>query len=129
MSHRPEAGHSENLEDYLSSWVSDHLGEGSSYMTDEVNQSPESPMEDPSIPEVNPLVAIHPSVEKETNIMTLEELILLKESYSFSQGVQIRIPKEEETITSTRPGEVAFYKATFHTGLWFSIHPVIRLIL
>ena len=74
-------------------------------------------MEDPSIPEVNPLVAIHPSVEKKTNIMTLEELILLRESYSFPQGVQIRIPEEEENITSTRLSEMAFYEATFHVGL------------
>ena len=66
-------------------------------MTDEVNQSPESPMEDPSIPEVNPLVAIHPSVEKETNIMTPEEMNLLRESYFFPLGVQIRIPEEKET--------------------------------
>ena len=93
----------------------------------EVNQSPESPMEDPLIPEVNPLVAIHSSVEKETNIMTLEELTLLGESYSFPQGVQIRIP-EEETITSTCQGEVAFYEAAFHAGLRFPIHPTIRLI-
>ena len=81
MSHRPEAGNSKNLEDSLTSWVSDQLGEGSSYMINKVNQSLKSPMEDPSIPEVNPLVAIHPSMEKETNIMTLEELILLRESY------------------------------------------------
>ena len=97
-------------------------------MTDEVNQSPESPMEDPSIPEVNPLVAIHPSVEKETNIMSLEELIRLRESYSFPPSVQIRISEEKETITSC-PGEVAFYEAAFHVGLRFPIHPKIRLIL
>ena len=108
MSHRPEVVHLEDLEDSLPSWVSDHLGEGSSYITDEVNLSPESPMEDPSIPEVNPLIAIHPSVEKETNIMTPEELTLLRESYSFPQSIQIRIPEERETIVSTRPGEVAF---------------------
>ena len=86
------------------------------YITDEVNLSPESPMEDPSIPEVNPLVVIHPSVEKETNIMTPEELTLLRESYSFPQSVQIRIPEEGETITSNRSGEVAFYEAAFHAG-------------
>ena len=90
-------------------------------MTDKVNQSPESPMEDPSIPEVNPLVAIHPSVEKKTNIMTLKELILLRESYYFPQGVQIKIPEEEETITSTRLSEVAFNEAAFHAGLQFPI--------
>ena len=61
MFHKPEAGYLKNLEDSILSWVSDHLGEGSSYITNEVNQSPESPM-DPSIPEVNPLVVIHPSI-------------------------------------------------------------------
>ena len=86
-------------------------------MTNEMNQYPELPMEDPSIPEVNPLVAIHPSIEKETNIMSLEELILHREFYSFPPSVQIRIPEEKETITLTCPGEVAFHKATFHADL------------
>ncbi|GFZ15755.1 hypothetical protein Acr_25g0001640 [Actinidia rufa] len=31
--------------DSLPSWISDHLGEGSPFMTDEINQSPSSPME------------------------------------------------------------------------------------
>ncbi|GFZ10805.1 hypothetical protein Acr_22g0002030 [Actinidia rufa] len=87
----------------LPSWISDHLGEGSPYMTDEVNQSPSSPME--GSPE-HPLVVIHPSVGEKTNIMTLEELNALRDTYSFSSRVQIRLPDEGETITSTRPGEV-----------------------
>ncbi|GFS41690.1 hypothetical protein Acr_00g0075820 [Actinidia rufa] len=62
--------------DSLPSWISDHLGEGSPYMTDEVNQSPSSPME--GSPE-SPLVAIHP---------------LDKAS------------RRRETITSTRPSEL-----------------------
>ncbi|GFY95142.1 hypothetical protein Acr_10g0005270 [Actinidia rufa] len=62
--------------DSLPSWISDHLGEGSPYMTDE-----------------------------------------------------IRLPDEGETITSTRPGEVAFYEAAFPAGLRFPIHNTIRLIL
>ena len=77
----------------LPSWVSDHLGEGSSYITDEVRQSPRSPMEDPSAPEVAPLGEVHPSVGKEHNIMTPEELDLLRETYSFPQGVQLRLPE------------------------------------
>ena len=93
MSHRSEVGHLEDLEDFLPSWVFDHLGEGSSYITYEVNLSLESPMEDLSILKVKPLVAIHPSMEKKINIMTPEELTLLRESYSFPQGVQIRIPE------------------------------------
>ena len=86
-------------------------------------------MEDPSVPEVAPLGDIHPSVEKEHNIMTPEELDLLRETYSFPQGVQIRLPEENETILSTRPGEVAFYEAAFSAGLRFPIHPTVRLIL
>ena len=86
-------------------------------------------MKDPLIPEVNPLIAIHPSMEKETNIMTPNELNLLRESYYFPLSMQIRIPEEKETITSARPGEVTFYEAAFHAGLRFPIHPKIKLIL
>ncbi|GFZ16471.1 hypothetical protein Acr_25g0008800 [Actinidia rufa] len=41
----------------------------------------------------------------------------------------VRLPNEGEIITSTRPGEVAFYEAAFPAGLRFPIHPTIRLIL
>ncbi|GFZ16041.1 hypothetical protein Acr_25g0004500 [Actinidia rufa] len=41
----------------------------------------------------------------------------------------IRLPDEGETITSTRPGEVAFYEAAFPAGLRFPLHNTIRLIL
>ncbi|GFZ02290.1 hypothetical protein Acr_15g0008980 [Actinidia rufa] len=92
--------------DSLPSWISDHLWEGSSFMTDEVNQSPVSPMEGSPPPETNSLIAIHPSVEEKTNIMTLEELDALREAYSFPPRVRVRLPEEGETITSTRPGEV-----------------------
>ena len=44
MSHKSDVANSGNLNS-LPSWISDHLGEGSSYMTDEVNRSPASPME------------------------------------------------------------------------------------
>ncbi|GFZ14944.1 hypothetical protein Acr_24g0011340 [Actinidia rufa] len=113
--------------DSLPSWVSDHLGEGSPYMTDEVNQSPSSPMEGSH--EESSLVAIHPSVEEKTNIMTLEELNALRDTYSFPSGVHIRLPDEGETITSIRPGKVAFYEAAFPAGLRFPLHNTIRLIL
>ncbi|GFZ08215.1 hypothetical protein Acr_20g0000230 [Actinidia rufa] len=103
LSHYSDVTGSGDL-DSLPSWVSDHLGEGSPYMTDEVNQSPSSPME--GSPEESTLVAVHPSVEEKTNIMTLEELDALRDTYSFSSGVQIRLPDEGETITSTRPGEL-----------------------
>ncbi|GFY83191.1 hypothetical protein Acr_02g0014310 [Actinidia rufa] len=93
-------------------------------MTGEINQSPSSPME--GSPEESPLIAIHPSVEEKTNIMTLEELNALRDTYSFPFGVQIRLPDEGETITSTRPGEVAFYEAAFPAGLRFPLHPTIR---
>ncbi|GFS40009.1 hypothetical protein Acr_00g0066180 [Actinidia rufa] len=113
--------------DSLPSWISDHLGEGSSFMTDEINQSPSSPME--GSPEASPLIAIHPSVEEKTNIMTLEELNTLRDTYSFPPGMRIRLPDEGETITFTRPSEVAFYEAAFPAGLRFPLHPTIRLIL
>ncbi|GFZ04454.1 hypothetical protein Acr_17g0000260 [Actinidia rufa] len=113
--------------DSLPSWISDHLGQGSSYMADEVDQSPSSPIE--GSPEENPLVAIHLSVEEKTNIMTIEELNALRETYSFPPEVRARLPDEGETITSTRPGEVAFYEAAFPAGLRFPLHNTIRLIL
>ncbi|GFS45362.1 hypothetical protein Acr_00g0095770 [Actinidia rufa] len=93
-------------------------------MTDEISQWPSSPME--GSPEESPLITIHPSVEKKTNIMTLEELNALRDTYSFPSGVKIRLPDEGETITSTRPGEVAFYEAAFSAGLRFPLHPTIR---
>ncbi|GFS43627.1 hypothetical protein Acr_00g0086100 [Actinidia rufa] len=43
----------ENLKDSLPSWISKHLGEGSSYMIIETNMLPSSPREDP--PEAFPL--------------------------------------------------------------------------
>ncbi|GFZ11302.1 hypothetical protein Acr_22g0007000 [Actinidia rufa] len=94
MSHNSNAFKSGDLNS-LPSWVSDHLGEGSPYMTDEVNQSPSSPMEGSH--EESSLVAIHP-----------------------------RLPDEGETITSTRPGKVAFYEAAFPAGLRFPLHNTIR---
>ena len=96
-------------------------------MADEVDQSPSSPVE--GSPEENPLIAIHPSVEEKTNIMTIEELNALRETYSFPPEVRARLPDEGETITSTRPGEVAFYEAAFPAGLRFPLHNTIRLIL
>ncbi|GFY98635.1 hypothetical protein Acr_13g0000360 [Actinidia rufa] len=123
MSYNSNVSRSVDL-DSLPSWVSDHLGEGSPYMTDEVNQSPSSPMEGSL--EESPLVAVHPSVEERTNIMTLEELDALRDTYSFPSGVQVRLPDEGEIITSTRPDEVAFYEAAFPAGLRFPIHPTIR---
>ncbi|GFZ18597.1 hypothetical protein Acr_27g0003360 [Actinidia rufa] len=74
-------------------------------MTDEVNQSPSSPME--GSPEESLMIVIHPSVKEKTNIMTLEELNALRNTYSFPPGVQVRLPDEGEIITSTRPGELA----------------------
>ncbi|GFS31428.1 hypothetical protein Acr_00g0017220 [Actinidia rufa] len=110
----------------LPSWIFDHLGEGSSFMTDEVNQSPASPMEGSPPLEMNPLAAIHPSVEEKTNIMTLEKLDALREAYSFPSTVRVRLPEEGETIISARPSEVAYYEFAFPAGLRFPIHPIIK---
>ncbi|GFS43667.1 hypothetical protein Acr_00g0086320 [Actinidia rufa] len=61
--------------------------------------------------------------------MTQGELDCLKESCSFSIGIQIRLPEVDKTIMSTRPGKVAFYEAAFQAGLHLSIHLTIRRIL
>ncbi|GFS37980.1 hypothetical protein Acr_00g0055020 [Actinidia rufa] len=128
MSHNSSVTRSGDL-DSLPFWISDHLGQGSSFMTNEINQSPASPMEGSPSLETNLLVPIHPSMEKKTNIMTLEELDALREAYSFPSRVRVRLPEEGETITSARPGEVAFYEVAFPVGLRFPIRPTIRLIL
>ncbi|GFY96660.1 hypothetical protein Acr_11g0009660 [Actinidia rufa] len=65
----------------------------------------------------------------EINSMTQDDLDHLRESYSFPTGIQTRIPKEGETILSSRLGEVAFYEAVFLAGLRFPIHPTIKRIL
>ena len=72
----------ENLEDSLPSWISDPLGERL-VMTEEVNQLPSLPREDPPNLEYISSITVLPPVERDTNIMTPEELDLLKESYSF----------------------------------------------
>ncbi|GFZ18283.1 hypothetical protein Acr_27g0000220 [Actinidia rufa] len=74
--------------------------------------------------EASLLVATPPPIERETNIMTKDKLDLLRESLSFPLRVQIKIPKEDEIIASTRMGDVVFYEAIFHAGL-----PTIRKIL
>ena len=61
--------------------------------------------------------------------MTQGDLDCLSELYSFLPGIQARLPKEGETILSTRMDEVAFYEVAFHVGLWLPIHPTIRRIL
>ena len=86
-------------------------------MADEVTRLPFSPKEDPT-----------PPIERETNTMTQDELDHLRESCSFPSSFQIRLSEADETIVSTCPGEVAFYKATFHAGLCLPIHPIIRRI-
>ncbi|GFZ14704.1 hypothetical protein Acr_24g0008940 [Actinidia rufa] len=83
-------------------------------MANEVTQLPSSLGEDPSSPEGSPSIATPALVERETNIMTQDELDHLRESHSFPLSVQIRLPEDDETIASTRPSEVAFYEAAFH---------------
>ncbi|GFZ21900.1 hypothetical protein Acr_29g0010620 [Actinidia rufa] len=84
---------------------------------------------DPPIPEGNPSVATCPPVERETNIMTQDELDRLRESYSFPPSIQIKLPEEDETTTSIHLGEVAFYEAAFHIDLRLLLYPIIRRIL
>ena len=61
--------------------------------------------------------------------MTQGNLDRLRKSCSFPSGIQARIPKDGETILSTRLDEVAFYEAAFHASLQLPIHPTIRKIL
>ena len=93
-------------------------------LTGEANQ-PTIPEEDIHSPRGNPLVATPLPVDLGTNIMTTNELDSLKESCSFPSNVQIRMPKEGETIVSTRSGD----EVAFQAGLRFPIHPTIRMIL
>ncbi|GFY86077.1 hypothetical protein Acr_04g0008150 [Actinidia rufa] len=69
------------------------------------------------------------SLNKESNVMSQADLDNLGTTYSFPQGVRLRIPGDGETILSARQGEVAFYEAAFLAGLRFPIHPTIREIL
>ena len=61
--------------------------------------------------------------------MIQEELDLLKKSYSFPSGVEIRLPEGYDTIASTRLSEVTFYEAAFHADLRLPIHPIIERII
>ncbi|GFZ11319.1 hypothetical protein Acr_22g0007170 [Actinidia rufa] len=111
----------EESEQSLPSWISDHLG-AKSYI-DETTQSTSSP-----IP-TNSSKMDTSSLTKESNVMSQVDLDNLGTTYSFPQGVRLRIPGDGETILSARQGEVAFYEAAFLAGLRFPIHPTIRDIL
>ena len=102
-------------------------------MIDNVNQSPSSPPEG-SFHGNSPVHRGDPKMDtssliKEVNIMTQGDLDKLRKKYSFPPGVQIRILEKGETILSTRPGEMAFYEASFLADLRFPMHPIIRRIL
>ena len=134
MSSRTDVG---DLENSLPSWISDHLGE-KSYMADKVNQLPLSPGKDHPSPEVRPStdasevkpsVDALPPIEREANTMSQGKPDRLRESFFFPPNIQIRLLEVNETIASTRPGEVAFYEVAFLAGLCFSIHYIIRKIL
>ncbi|GFY81123.1 hypothetical protein Acr_01g0009320 [Actinidia rufa] len=107
----------------LPSWISDHLG-GKSYIIDETNQSSLFSTKQTDPPEMDTS-----SLTKETNVMSQANLDKLREKYSFPPRIQLRIPREGETILSIRQGKVAFYEATFLAGLRLPIHPTIRRIL
>ncbi|GFZ14709.1 hypothetical protein Acr_24g0008990 [Actinidia rufa] len=111
----------EESEQSLPSWISDHLG-AKSYI-DETNQPTSS-----LIP-TNSSKMDTSSLTKESNVMSQADLYNLGTTYSFPQGVRLRIPGDGETILSARQGEVAFYEAAFLAGLRFPIHPTIRDIL
>ncbi|GFY97885.1 hypothetical protein Acr_12g0004260 [Actinidia rufa] len=77
-------------------------------MTDEINQSLSSPME--GSPEESLLIAVHPSVEEKTNIMTLEELNGLRDTYSFPFRVQVR---NRKVLLGGYPSNVKGWKSKF----------------
>ncbi|GFS37769.1 hypothetical protein Acr_00g0053830 [Actinidia rufa] len=108
----------EESEQSLPSWISDHLG-AKSYI-DETTQSTSSP-----IP-TNSSKMDTSSLTKESNVMSQADLDNLGTTYSFPQGVQLRIPGDGETILSARQGEVAFYEAAFLAGLrcLYSLSPL-----
>ncbi|GFS44401.1 hypothetical protein Acr_00g0090120 [Actinidia rufa] len=54
-------------------------------------------------------------------MMTQGKLNCLRESCSFPTGIQIRLPEVDETIVSTRPGEVAFCEAVLQTGRRYNV--------
>ncbi|GFZ13232.1 hypothetical protein Acr_23g0016170 [Actinidia rufa] len=110
----------EESEQSLPSWISDHLG-AKSYI-DETSQSP-------SFPPTNSPKMDTSSLTKEGNVMSQAELDKLGSTYSFPSGIRLRIPRDGETILSTRQGEVAFYEAAFLAGLRLPLHPTIREIL
>ncbi|GFZ08937.1 hypothetical protein Acr_20g0007450 [Actinidia rufa] len=92
-------------------------------MTIEVTQYPSFPREYPSNNEGDypdnegsSSIDTRPLPKRETNIMTQGELDCLRESCYSSFRIQIRLPKADETITSTHPSKVAFYEAAFKAG-------------
>ncbi|GFY93632.1 hypothetical protein Acr_09g0000780 [Actinidia rufa] len=105
----------EESEQSLPSWISDHLG-AKSYI-DETTQSTSSP-----IP-TNSSKMDTSSLTKESNVMSQADLDNLRTTYSFPQGVRLRIPGDGETILSARQGEVAFYEAAFFGWLKVSHSP------
>ncbi|GFS29362.1 hypothetical protein Acr_00g0006410 [Actinidia rufa] len=109
----------EESEQSLPSWISDHL-RAKSYI-DETNQSTSSP----PIP-TNSSKMDTSSLNKESNVMSQAELDNLGTTYSFPQGVRLRIPGDGETILSARQGEVAFYEAAFLASLrcLYSLSPL-----
>ncbi|GFY93781.1 hypothetical protein Acr_09g0002270 [Actinidia rufa] len=112
----------EESEQFLPSWISDHLG-AKSYI-DETSQSPSFP----PIPTNSPKMDTS-SLNKEGNVMSQAELDNLRATYSFPTGVRLRIPGDGEPILSAHQGEVAFYEAAFLAGLRLPIHLTIREIL
>ncbi|GFY91593.1 hypothetical protein Acr_07g0017890 [Actinidia rufa] len=121
MSSKTNLGNEES-EQFLPSWISDHLGR-KSYI-DDTNQSPSFPPVLTDSPKMDTS-----SLTKESNVMSQAELDNLGATYSFPPGVRLRIPEDGETILSARQGEVAFYEAAFLAGLRLPIHPTIREIL
>ncbi|GFZ09876.1 hypothetical protein Acr_21g0004750 [Actinidia rufa] len=87
-------------------------------MSAEVTQLPFSPREDPPSLEGSPSTDTRPSLEKVTNTMAQGELDRLRESYSISDGIQIRLSKDAGVPRDPKlwntPGQSSFNKSFFN---------------
>ncbi|GFY85398.1 hypothetical protein Acr_04g0001360 [Actinidia rufa] len=82
-----------------------------------MTNEPRPPLEESPPRKRLPEIKVPSSPATKLNIMTQGDLDRLQEIYSFPLGVQTRIPGNGETVLSDGDGEVAFYEATFPTGL------------
>ncbi|GFS37956.1 hypothetical protein Acr_00g0054870 [Actinidia rufa] len=119
-----------DVENYLPSWISDHLGvyhamdpyvkedlASTSVRSNPPQEGTTQPIDDPQ-----PIRDEIPLLKKKTNIMTQEELGHSRESCLFPTGIQMRLPAVGETIALAFSSKVAFYVTGYLVGLRFPFH-------